>query len=218
MSRLTGLWLGLLAAPAWALPPVSLSVGYSAQVFSARGYDFVAGHDHLQQLRVGAGYALPVWRGFLDLELAFASGSTHQWTHGAIETSFVMRGLEAGASFRLPVRTHFHPYLQVGAGWDWSTLTVGSQARLTQTVSAASGRAMVGAQIPFKLGPSDSKAPFLMFDLGLGYVVRPSAGFDAMAPAQAAVSGEEPIARARTDLGTLPLSGIAYRVGVTFRL
>jgi hypothetical protein len=218
MSRSVLLAFALLAAPALALPPVSVSLGYSAQVFSARSYDLVGGHDHLQQIRVGAGYALPVWRGFLDLELAFATGSTGQVTHNNVPTSFVLRGLEAGAAFRLPMFKHFHPYLLVGAGWDWSTLTVLNDARLTQTVSDLSGRAMLGAQIPFKLGPSYSRAPFLMLDLGLGYVARSGAGFHAMGPSPGYGVQEDPIPHGNTDVGTLPLSGIAYRILVTCRL
>lgn len=219
MSARSLWWLVLLAAPAWALPPVSLSLGYSAQVFSARQYDLVATHDTLQQFRIGAGYAQPVWRGFLDLELAFSTGSTGAYSHGAIASSFALSGLELAASFRLPVLRHFDPYLLVGAGYDWATLTLADESRLTQTAGTLAVRAMIGAQLPFKLGPADSRAPTLLLDLGLGYAGRPSAGFHAMAPAPVRSSGEEaPIARAGTDLGSLPLSGIAYRVLLTFRL
>ena len=84
MSYRTVLFLGLLAAPAWALPPVSFSLGYSAQVISSRSFDFVANQDHLQLFRAGAGYSLPVWRGFLDLEVAFASGGTNELSHGTL--------------------------------------------------------------------------------------------------------------------------------------
>lgn len=219
MSARTLLGLVLLAAPAWALPPVSLSLGYSAQVFSSRQYDLVATDDTLQQFRAGAGYALPVWRGFLDLELAFSTGATGAQSHGGIAATLVLRGVGLDVGFRLPVFRHFHPYVLVGGGYDWASLTLFDTSRLTQTVGTLGGKAMLGAQVPFKLGPADSRAPTLLFDVGLGYVGRPNAPFHAMAPAPTGARGDEPpIARAGTDLGSLPLSGITYRVLLTIRL
>lgn len=219
MKTLFGLML-LAAVPAWALPPVSLSWGYSAQVFSSRQYDLVAADDTFQQLRVGAGYALPVWRGYLDFELAFSTGSTTATSHGNVSSTLWMRGVELGAAFRLPVFKHLHPYVFVGGDYDWSKLTLVNTARLTQTAEVLGGKVMVGAQIPFKLGPADSRAPSLLLDLGLGYVGRPNAGFHAMGPSLNPLQpGEEaPIARVGTDAGSMPLSGITYRVLLTCRL
>lgn len=217
MSFRTWMLLGLIAAPAWALPPLSLSLGYSAQVFTSRSFDLVASADHLQMFRVGIGYSLPVPRGTLDLEVAFSTGGTQDFAHGTVPVQFGLFGVEAGGSWRYPLLAHFEPYVHLGAGWDWASLTIVDQTRLTQTVSNISGSAMLGAQVPFKLGPDDSHAPWLLLDLGVGYILRPGASFHAMAPAQASPTPEDPIAHATTNLGTLPLSGIQYRVLLTLR-
>ena len=50
-----------------------------------------------------------------------------------------------------------------------------------------------------------------------GGVVRPGYAFNAMAPKPPDKPGEDPIARQPTDLGTLPMSGLAYRLLVTLR-
>ena len=217
MSLRSWMWLSLLAAPAWALPPVTLSLGYSAQVFTGRSYDLVSSNDTLASVRLGVGYSFTLRRGFLDVEGAYASGGTTDTTQGGIPVSFQLSGLEAGLAYRYPLLAHLEPYLRLGAGWDWVTLTLQDPTRLTQTVSNASGSAMLGAQIPFKLGPDDSRAPWLLMDLGIGYTLRPGAGFHAMQPAQTP-RAEDPIAHASTNLGTLPLSGIQYRIAITFRL
>ncbi len=212
------LLLGLVAANAWALPPVSLSLGYSAQVFTGRSYDLVSGNDTLASVRLGAGYSFLLPRGALDVEASFTAGGAGDTVHNNIAASIDLKGLEAGLSYRYPLFAHLQPYLHLGAGVDWATLTLFDATRLAQTVAVGSGNAMLGAQIPFKLGPNDSRAPTMLMDLGVGYVLRAGAGFHAMAPGPADKPVEDPIAHASTNLGTLPLSGIQYRVLMTFRL
>ena len=218
MNFRTWMLLGLLAAPAWAIPPVSFSLGYSAQVFSARSFDLVSSNDTFQSVRVGLGYSFRLPRGAIDLEAAFATGGTEESTHANVPVYFELKGIEASVGYRYPLFAHLEPYLRVGAGWDWATLTLQDATRLTQTVSNVSGAAMLGAQIPFKLGPNDSRAPSMLMDLGLGYTLRPGAGFHAMEPKRLVNPGEDPIAHGTTNLGTLPLSGIQYRVLMTIRL
>lgn len=217
MSGRLWILMAVLATPAWALPPVSVSLGYSAQVFSARSFDLVSRDDTLAMARVGLGYSFTLPQGALDLEAAFAQGGKDTTSHNNTLVSFDLKAIEAGVSYRYPLLAHLHPYVHVGAGWDWVTLTLRTSNTLTQTVNNVSGNAMVGVQVPFKLGPNDSRAPFLLTDLGVGYSFRPGAGFHAMQPA-GTPNKEDPIAQASANLGTLPLSGIQYRILFTFRL
>jgi hypothetical protein len=217
MKARSWLWVGLLvAAPAWALPPVQLSLGYSAQVFSSRSYDLVSSNDTLQSVRLAAGYSFELSRGAIEAEVAYQTGGSDDRTHGGYSANFELRSLEAGVSYRYPLFSHLEPYVHLGAAVDWATLSLAT-TQLTQTVMGGSGNALIGAQIPFKLGPDGSRAPWLLMDLGIGYVLRPVAGFHAMQPGLTNHT-DDPIAHGTTDVGRLPLSGVQYRVLLTFRL
>ena len=201
-----------------AVPTLAVSAGYSTQVFDARGYDLIGIDDNLHQGRVavGTGFVLPL--GWLDLEAAFATGGTNGTTHVSVPVQFVLKGLQLGVTWRVPVWSWFHPYVQLAGGYDWATLNLVNSARLTQTVGNVSGTGLLGIQFAVKMGwAKDVRAPWFIFDLGAGMVLRPVTHFDAMAPLPPRTPPEDPIAVAKVDLGRVPLSGFTARLLVGVR-
>lgn len=204
----------LLAAPAALaeVPPLSFSLGYASQVFGARGYDLVDVDDHLSMARVAVGTGVGLPFGALDLELAYLGGGTDAVAHGALATSLALRGVQLAATLRLPVRTWFQPYAQLGGGLDWATLTLGSTARLTQTALTGSGQGLLGVQFHVRLGRASSRrAPWLVFDLGGGGVLRSAANFEALRPQAGTPDVADALGTTSVDVGSLPLSGWTFR-------
>jgi hypothetical protein len=199
------------------LPPVSLSLGYSGQVLSTRGYDLLDTDDHLAMFRLAVGYSLPLTQGILELGLSWSTGSTSAYAHQTVAADLWLTGVELGATWRYPLWKHLEPYAHLGAGWDWATLQL-MQGKLLQTTSNFQATLLLGAQVPVKLGPADSRAPWLLLDFGLGYAFRPDYGFRAMGPPRPLPGAEDPIAQGSVNLGRIALSGIQYRILLTFRL
>ncbi len=220
MTRPLLLAVALLATAASAeLPTLSASVGYTSQIFPARGYDLVDSDDHLSMVRaaLGTGFLLPF--GLLDLELAYQGGGTTAQAHATVPTSFSLVGAQLGATLRLPVRAWFHPYAHLSGGVDWATLTLASPTRLTQTVLTGSGQGLLGVQLSVRLGRNTGRRlPWLVFDLGGGAVVRSVARFDALRPEPASTPPPDALASGQVDVGALPLTGYTFRllVGVRF--
>ena len=201
-----------------AVPTLAVSAGYSTQVFTARGYDLIGNDDnlHLGRVAVGTAFVLPL--GWIDLEAAFASGGTTSTSHTLVPVQFSLKGLQLGVTWRVPVTSWFHPYVQVAGGYDWATLTLVNESRLTQTVGNVSGTGLLGVQFAVKMGFSkDFRAPWFIFDLGGGMVIRPVTRFDAMAPAPSKPAPEDPIAVGSVNLGSVPLSGFTGRLLVGVR-
>ncbi len=215
--------LALLAALVTALPAradwptLSATVGYASQVYLSRSWDLVDDNDHLPMGRIGAGVTFEMAAGLVDVEAAYQAGNTSQTLHTAGPAQLALQGFDVGASYRWPVLRYLHPYLHLGLGWDWATLTVYGDARLLQSVSNFAGSGMVGVQVPLVLNPKLKRSAVLLLDLGFGGVLRPGYAFDAMAPKPPDKKPEDPIAVRPTDLGTLPMSGLAYRLLVTVR-
>ena len=200
------------------LPPVSASLGYASEVFSSREYDLVDGDDHLPMWRLGAAYTLRPARGILDLELQVHTGATSESAHQALESKLWLRGVGAGATWRYPLYRHLEPYARLGASYDWATLTMGGENRLEQTVSRPAANGMLGLQVPMPLRPDGENIPAIVLDFGVGYTLRPAFAFNAMAPREPDEPAEDPIARVPTNLGDISLSGISYRILLSFRL
>lgn len=201
------------------VPTLQASAGYSTQVFGARGYDLIGLDDNLHQGRVavGTGFNLPF--GALDLEVAFATGGTNSASHGVVPVQFVLKGLQLGVTWRVAVKSWFHPYAQVAGGYDWATLTLAGDSRLTQTVGSFSGAGLLGVQFAVRMGSSKApRVPWMIFDLGAGAALRPVTRFDAMAPETPKPAPSDPIAAGSVNLGSVPLSGFTARllVGVRF--
>jgi hypothetical protein len=201
------------------VPTLAMSAGYSTQVFAARGYDLIGVDDNLHQGRiaVGTGFKLPF--GAIDLEVAFATGGTQSITHGSIPVDFVLKGLQLGVTYRVPVKSWFQPYAQVLGGYDWATLTLVNESRLTQTSGSLSGSGLLGVQFAVRMGgQKEPRVPWLIFDLGAGAVLRQASTFDAMAPEAPKPAPAEPLAQGSVNLGSVPLSGFTARllVGVRF--
>lgn len=201
------------------LPALSASAGYSTQVFTARGYDLIGFDDNLHQGRVavGAGFSLPF--GALDLEVAFSTGGTASTSHSTIPVQFVLKGLQLGLAYRVAVRSWFQPYAQIAGGYDWATLTLANESRLTQTVGSVSAGGLLGVQFGVRMGsPKASRVPWLIFDLGAGAVLRPQTRFDAMAPQPVKPAPTDPIVVGTVNVGSVPLSGFTARllIGVRF--
>lgn len=208
----------LLSTPALAaLPPLSASFGYAAEVITTRDYDFVDGNDHLPMLRVGVAYSLAVSRGILDVELQFHTGDTRELVHQAINADLWLRGVEGGAAWRYPLLRHLEPYARIGAGYDWATLQLAGP-RLEQTAGAPAASALAGVQLPLWLSSGAERSSAIVLDLGIGYTLRPSFAFDAAMPRPPDEPGEAPIENVPTNLGSLSLSGISYRLLVSYRL
>ncbi|MFL5322611.1 MAG: hypothetical protein ACJ790_23320 [Myxococcaceae bacterium] len=212
---------GLLAARASAaaeLPPISVSAGYASEVFTSRSYDLVDSDDHLPMFRIGAGYQLRQFSfGMLDVEGAFHTGGAGESVHVVNTSGLAFRGVELGGNLRRSVWTHFEPYAHLGVGYDWATLTLNGGASLTQTVSRPAVNGMLGFQIPMPLALTEN-APALIIDIGVGYTLRPGFGFHELRAPEPVKQPDDPIASAAVNVGTLPLSGISYRIGLTFRL
>lgn len=201
-----------------AVPMLSASAGYSTQVFVARGYDLVGIDDNLHQGRVavGTGFNLPF--GALDLEVGFATGGTNSVSHTSVPVQFVLKGLQLGALYRVAVRSWFQPYAQVIGGFDWATLTLVNEMRLTQTVSSFSGTGLLGVQFAVRMGsPKAERVPWMIFDLGAGAVLRQVSRFDAMAPEAPKPAPTDPLAVGSVNVGSVPLSGFTGRVLVGVR-
>ncbi len=201
------------------VPTLSASAGYSTQVFMARGYDLIGIDDNLHQGRVavGTGFNLPF--GSLDLEVGYASGGTFSTTHTNVPVQFALKGLQLAVTYRVAVRSWFQPYAQIAGGYDWATLTLVNEQRLTQTVSNFSGTGLLGIQFAVRMGgQKEARVPWLIFDLGAGAVLRPATRFDSMAPAPVKPAPEDPIAQGSVNLGSVPLSGFTGRllIGVRF--
>lgn len=108
--------------------------------------------------------------------------------------------------------------MQVAGGYDWTTLRLANDSRLTLTVGNVSGTGLLGLQFAVKMGGAqDLRAPHFIFDLGAGMVIRPVTKFDAMAPEPPATAPEDPIAVASVNLGSVPLSGFTGRLLVGVR-
>ncbi len=207
-----------LAFPARAeLPTLSADVGAVATVVPARQLDLVATQDHLAALHVGAGVSVGVTRGFLDVDLAYASTGTDAAAHGTVSASLWLRGVELGARYRYVVKPWLNPYLRLAGGWEWGTLTLLNQAQLTQTVGNPQGTALAGVQFPIALEKKAERAVQLVLEAGVGYTFRPGYHFDAMGPKPPATKPEDPLARGTIDVGTMPLSGLAYRLTLSLR-
>lgn len=201
-----------------AVPTLAMSAGYSTQVFTARGYDLIGTDDNLHQFRlaVGTGFVLPL--GWVDLEAGFATGGTNSTSHVNVPVQFALKGLQLGVTWRVPVWSWFHPYVQVAGGYDWATLTLVNESRLTQTVGSVSGTGLLGIQFAVKMGGRKAlRAPWFIFDLGGGMVIRPVTRFDAMAPTPPKTAPEDPIAVGSVNLGSVPLSGFSGRLLVGVR-
>lgn len=217
-ALLSSLLLALtVSAPALAeVPALAADLGYAATVVPAKALDLVAPQDHLGSFHVGAAATLPVSDAQVDIEAAFNSGGSNTTAHGTVATSLWLRGVEVGARYRYPVRRWLEPYLRLSGAYEWGTLTLLNEASLTQTVGNPSGTALVGVQLPVALAKG-ARAPKLLLDLGVGYTLRPGFRFDALGPAPVKPAPEDPLGRGTVDLGTLPLSGVAYRITVALR-
>lgn len=201
------------------VPTLQASAGYSTQVVGARGYDLVGLDDNLHQGRVavGTGFNLPF--GALDLEVAFATGGTNTASHGVVPMQFALRSLQLGVTYRVAVKSWFHPYAQVAGGYDWATLTIADEARLTQTAGSISGVGLLGIQFAVRMGSARApRVPWMIFDLGAGAALRQLSRFDAMAPETPKPAPSDPIAVGNVNLGSVSLSGFTARllVGVRF--
>lgn len=219
MKRLVLFFSLLSTAAAAEVPTLAMSAGYATQVFSARGYDLIGTDDNLHQGRVavGTGFKLPF--GAVDLEGAFATGGTASVSHTNVPVQFELKGVQLGVTYRVPVKSWFHPYAQLAGGYDWATLTLVNTSRLTQTVGSVSGTGLLGVQFAVRMGSRKAqRVPWLIFDLGAGAVLRQVSRFDAMAPMAATPAPSDPLAQGSVNLGSLPLSGFTARllVGVRF--
>lgn len=202
-----------------AWPTLSGSVGYESQFFTSGAYDLVDTNDWLPMLRVGVGTAFPLGRFTVDVGASFTTGASREAAHGALASELWLRGLELGGTLRYPVFRWLEPYAHLGLGWDWATLTLFEASRLSQTVSNVSGSGLLGVQLPVRMGTGPGRAPFMVFDVGGGYVLRPDYAFDGLGPApvEPTPDGPEPIANGKVNVGKLPLHGALFRVLVTLR-
>lgn len=218
--KTTFLMTALLLAPtAFAeLPPLQANLGVFTQVFSARGYDLVDTDDHLVSFRVAAGTTFQLHRWQLDVEGAFSAGGTEATAHQQVASSLALTGFEVAGTARFVALSWLHPYVRVGLGYDWATLRLFNDTRLTQTVGNVAGQGGVGVQLAARLTREDARAVHLLLDVGAGAVLRPAYAFSALGPAPVARPPADPLgARSTVNVGALPLSGITWRILVGLR-
>lgn len=213
MKLLFAVALGLSSSVLAQVQPFHVNLGVSTQVFSARGYDLVDVDDHFHSFRFGAGttFVLRTWR--LDVEAGVTTGGTDATSHVQLASGLGLVGLDVSATARFPVLSWLHPYVRVGAGYDWATLTLtGAATRMSQTAGVVSGQAGAGVQFTVRVTRENQRGVFLFLDLGVGGVLRPGAAFNAVAPVPPATPPVDPIGtRGSVNVGTLPLSGITWR-------
>jgi hypothetical protein len=211
------LLLAAVLSPSEALarPPMSFRLGYASQVSTARAYDLVDENDHLPLFRVGAAYALPLTGGRLEVEGGFLTGSTSALLHQVAEAKLGLVGVELGAAYRVSLGSVVEPYAQALIGYDWLGLRVGS---LRQDVGQVSATGLLGVSLVLALHPGRAGSPAFLFDVGAGYGFRPGARFDALAPEPPGQGSPEPIPSTALPVGSLPLSGVAYRLQIGLRL
>lgn len=199
------------------LPNVSLSVGAQTQVVTGRDFDLVGNDDHFMRLRLGAAYALHPPVGRLDLEAAYVDGLKSSTLHQAMKAQLGLRGFEVGALYRYPLHRHLEPYARLGTGYDWGVLVVG-EGRLEETVANPFGSALFGAQLPMQLADRGTKDPSVVFDLGVGYTLRPEYAFHRLTPKTASPLPPDSVPNQAVDFGSLGLSGITYRLQLALRI
>ena len=213
---LTSLFTASTSLAAW--PTLSASVGYESQLYTNQRYDLVDSNDYLPMLRVAAGTGFELGPGHLDMDLAFTTGASREPAHGGqVASELWLRGVQLGGLYRYALFSWLEPYARLGVGWDWATLQLTMSTQLSQTVSNVSGLGMLGVQLPVRMGTSSNKGrlPFMVFDLGGGYVVRPDYAFNALTAA--APTGTDPIPNGSVNVGSLPMHGGVLRVLVTIR-
>ncbi len=199
-------------------PPLQVTLGAFTQVFSARGYDLVDTDDHLVSFRVAAGTSFLLRKWQFDVEGAFSRGANETFSYQQVQSSLALTGLEAAGTARFIALSWLHPYVRVGLGYDWATLRLFDDTRLTQTVGTVAGHGGIGVQVAARLTRADARAVHLVFDVGAGGVVRSLASFNALGPAPVTGPQADPIGgRSTVNVGPLPLSGITWRVLVGLR-
>ena len=207
--------VALRPSEASARPPVSLRLGYAAQVSTARAYDLVDENDHLPLFRVGAAYAFPVRGGArLEVEGGVLSGGSSASLHLMDTAKLGLVGVEVGAAYRVRLGSYVEPYAQALLGYDWLKLGIGP---LGQRVGQVSATGLLGVSLVFPLHVRNAEGPSFLIDLGVGYGLRPDARFDALAP-EPDEDAEEPVPSQPLRAGDLPLRGVAYRLQVGLRL
>lgn len=215
-SMFAAVLLGAAAASAADVPQLSFSLGYQTQLYTSRGYDLVDVDDNLPMFRLATGTGIPVLRGTLDVEAAFSTGTSRESAHGSVPVELWLRGVEVGATYRYPLVRFLEPYAHLAVGWDWATLQLLNESRLSQTVSHISGQGLVGLQMPIRLGNALARRLVLVLDLGGGYVLRPDYAFTAMAAA-AAPPSPDPVARGAVNVGSLSMHGGVIRALISLR-
>ncbi|MBX7098409.1 MAG: hypothetical protein K1X89_11900 [Myxococcaceae bacterium] len=208
-----------LSAAAWAeRPELSASFGFASELMTSSQYDLVSADDPLRMYRVAAAGTFAAPRGHVDVELGWRSGAASATAHGTLSSSLWVRGVDVSAGYRFAWLKHLEPYARAGVGLDWASLSLTGSSALEQTVLHPSGTFLGGLQFPFALGVGAPGGLAFVVDLGVGYVVRPAYTFDALAPPPPSGRQEDPIARGAVNLGSMPLSGFTWRLGVTVRL
>ncbi|MFN7133704.1 MAG: hypothetical protein ACK4N5_16625 [Myxococcales bacterium] len=196
--------------------PITATLGLVNQLATHRSYDLVSENDALPMVRIAAGYALDLRASKLDLELGFQSGGSSAVVHNVRDAGLWLRGLDVGATYRHALFKYLHPYARLAAGYDWATLTVGEQLQRTSRPSLT-GMAGLGVPVVMIDRGGEPHALFVL-DFGLGYTLRQSFVFDALEPEPPARPAPDAIGRVPLDLGRMQLSGITWRLGLTFRL
>lgn len=233
MSRPLLLALFVVGATASAAPPLQLvrtppkpegfvprlyaSGGLATTLITPRAYDFVDRDDVHTSGALALGYSFELKRAWLDVEVGFTAGGTVGSVYGAVSTDFAWRTVEVGVGYRYALFRHLHPYVKVLGGLDVATLTLFSTGRLTQTALGAAGQGLLGVQVPVYFD-KPSRTASVALDAALGVGLHSALRFDALGPTPPERPAADAIARGTTDVGTLPLSGFTWRLGVVVRL
>lgn len=216
-SRLV-LLAALVSSSAFARGPVSVGVGYAAQVLSDRSFDLVSMNDHLGTFHVAASYELPFEPAALELDLSYFIGGSSAPIHVSYTGDLGLQALEAGAAGRYRLHRFFEPYARLGLGYGWAVLRIGSPERLSQLSGAIQGSALAGFQVPIALKLGRAERFKLVLDLSAGYTLRPEFGFHELSPPVPWKVPADSLPATGVDLGSLSLSGITYRFGAAFRV
>lgn len=203
--------------PTGFVPKVYGGASIATTLITPRAYDFVDTDDVHTGVALFAGYSFTLKRAYLDVELGFTTGGTRGVVYGGLSTDFAWRAVEVGVAYRYALFKHLHPYAKLLGGIDVATLSLISSARLTQTVVGAAGQALAGVQVPVYFERLSDTASIVL-DAALGLGLHSPLAFDALGPPPPVKPVPDAIARATTDVGTLPLSGFTFRVGVLVRL
>ncbi len=224
MKRLKNIALPSLLLAALLLPGVaradnSISLRIASSYFTAQGYDAVSKNNSLVQAEFNyARSLLKLWRGYLWAEGSYLVGAKGSKIFDKqFSTSLVAQSFTVGARYTLPVYEWLVPQVRTGLG-----VVVGrfgldpassDFSKVSDWTAGFTGYFLGGVELLIPRSWISTRATIgltieggITFSSGLGFELSPDEDEDL-----------EQIPLLQSDLGSIPLSGGQFRIGVVVR-